>query len=36
MPDWLYFAHVPSTWSVLADPHRRAMLELLLERPQPR
>jgi DNA-binding transcriptional ArsR family regulator len=26
---------VSSTWSVLADPHRRAMLELLLERPRP-
>ena len=26
---------VPSTWSVLADPHRRAMLALLLERPRP-
>ena len=26
---------MPSTWSVLADPHRRAMLELLLERPRP-
>jgi DNA-binding transcriptional ArsR family regulator len=23
-----------STWSVLADPHRRAMLELLAERPR--
>jgi DNA-binding transcriptional ArsR family regulator len=28
-------AVVPSTWSVLSDPHRRAMLELLLERPRP-
>ena len=26
---------VPSTWSALADPHRRAMLMLLLERPRP-
>ena len=26
---------MPSTWSVLADPHRRAMLELLRERPRP-
>ena len=26
---------VPSTWSALADPHRRAMLSLLLERPRP-
>jgi DNA-binding transcriptional ArsR family regulator len=26
---------VPSTWSVLADPHRRAVLELLRERPRP-
>jgi DNA-binding transcriptional ArsR family regulator len=26
---------VPSTWSALADPHRRAMVELLLERPRP-
>jgi DNA-binding transcriptional ArsR family regulator len=25
---------VPSTWSVLADPTRRATLELLLERPR--
>ena len=25
----------PSTWSALADPHRRAVLELLLERPRP-
>jgi DNA-binding transcriptional ArsR family regulator len=25
---------VPSTWSALADPHRRAVLELLLERPR--
>jgi DNA-binding transcriptional ArsR family regulator len=24
-----------STWSALADPHRRAALELLLERPRP-
>jgi DNA-binding transcriptional ArsR family regulator len=26
---------VSSTWSALADPHRRATLELLLERPRP-
>jgi DNA-binding transcriptional ArsR family regulator len=26
---------VPSPWSALADPHRRAALELLLERPRP-
>jgi DNA-binding transcriptional ArsR family regulator len=26
---------VPSIWSALADPHRRAVLELLLERPRP-
>jgi DNA-binding transcriptional ArsR family regulator len=26
---------VPSTWSALADPHRRAVLELLRERPRP-
>jgi DNA-binding transcriptional ArsR family regulator len=26
---------VPSAWSALADPHRRAVLELLLERPRP-
>jgi DNA-binding transcriptional ArsR family regulator len=26
---------VPSTWSALADPHRRAVLTLLLERPRP-
>ena len=25
---------MPSTWTVLADPHRRAVLELLLERPR--
>jgi DNA-binding transcriptional ArsR family regulator len=24
-----------STWSALADPHRRALLELLRERPRP-
>ena len=24
-----------STWTALADPHRRAALELLLERPRP-
>jgi DNA-binding transcriptional ArsR family regulator len=24
-----------ATWSALADPHRRAILELLLERPRP-
>ena len=26
---------VPSAWSALADPHRRAVLELLRERPRP-
>lgn len=26
---------MPSTWSALADPHRRDVLELLLERPRP-
>jgi DNA-binding transcriptional ArsR family regulator len=26
---------VPSTWTALADPHRRAMVELLLEQPRP-
>jgi DNA-binding transcriptional ArsR family regulator len=26
---------VPSTWTALADPHRRAVLELLRERPRP-
>jgi DNA-binding transcriptional ArsR family regulator len=26
---------VPSTWSALADPHRREVLELLRERPRP-
>jgi DNA-binding transcriptional ArsR family regulator len=26
---------VPTVWSAIADPHRRAMLELLLERPRP-
>jgi DNA-binding transcriptional ArsR family regulator len=25
---------VPSTWSALADPHRRELLELLRERPR--
>jgi DNA-binding transcriptional ArsR family regulator len=25
---------VPSTWSALADPHRRALLDLLRERPR--
>jgi DNA-binding transcriptional ArsR family regulator len=27
--------HMPSPWSALADPHRRAMLELLLQSPRP-
>src|SRR4030081_2647861 len=35
MPFWLSSRPMPSTWSVLADPHRRAVLELLLERPRP-
>jgi DNA-binding transcriptional ArsR family regulator len=26
---------VPSTWSALADPHRREVLELLRDRPRP-
>jgi DNA-binding transcriptional ArsR family regulator len=26
---------VPTTWSALADPHRRAALELLLDGPRP-
>jgi DNA-binding transcriptional ArsR family regulator len=26
---------VPSTWAALADPNRRAILALLLERPRP-
>ena len=26
---------MPSTWSALADPHRRAAVALLLERPRP-
>jgi DNA-binding transcriptional ArsR family regulator len=26
---------MPSAWSALADPHRRAVLELLRERPRP-
>ena len=25
---------MPSTWTALADPHRRAILELLLEKPR--
>lgn len=29
-----YIGPVPSTWSALADPKRRAALELLLERPR--
>ncbi len=30
-----YICAVPSAWSALADPHRRAMLELLRESPRP-
>jgi DNA-binding transcriptional ArsR family regulator len=30
----LYAAGMSSTWSALADPHRRAVLELLRERPR--
>jgi DNA-binding transcriptional ArsR family regulator len=30
-----YIADMASTWSALADPHRRAVLRLLLERPRP-
>ena len=26
---------MPTTWSALADPHRRALIELLRERPRP-
>ncbi|MEY2532771.1 MAG: hypothetical protein QOF29_681 [bacterium] len=26
---------MPSTWSAVADPHRRRMLALMLERPRP-
>jgi DNA-binding transcriptional ArsR family regulator len=26
---------MPTTWSAVADPHRRAMLALMLERPRP-
>ena len=26
---------MPSTWSAIADPHRREILALLLERPRP-
>jgi DNA-binding transcriptional ArsR family regulator len=29
------FIGVSSPWQALADPHRRAVLELLLERPRP-
>jgi DNA-binding transcriptional ArsR family regulator len=29
------FVSVPSTWSAVADPHRRQMLALMLERPRP-
>jgi DNA-binding transcriptional ArsR family regulator len=28
------YKRVPSTWTALADPHRRAMLELLRESPR--
>jgi len=30
-----YATLVPSTWTALADPHRRTVLELLRERPRP-
>jgi len=30
-----YIRRVPSAWSALSDPHRRAMLELLRELPRP-
>ena len=33
MQVWLY-SGVPSTFAALADPHRRAMLGLMLERPR--
>jgi DNA-binding transcriptional ArsR family regulator len=29
------FISVPTTFAALADPHRRAMLSLMLERPRP-
>jgi DNA-binding transcriptional ArsR family regulator len=29
------YVAMPSAWSALADPHRRAMLELLRESPRP-
>jgi DNA-binding transcriptional ArsR family regulator len=40
MPPALYdrlviLVAVPSTWAALADPNRREMLSLLLERPRP-
>lgn len=31
---WLYTRMASSTWSVLSDPHRRAALAALLERPR--
>jgi DNA-binding transcriptional ArsR family regulator len=31
----MLFPVTTTTWTALADPHRRAMLELLLERPRP-
>jgi DNA-binding transcriptional ArsR family regulator len=35
MNGWLYISGpVPSTFAALADPHRRAMLGLMLERPR--
>ena len=30
-----YISDVASTWSALTDPHRRAVLRLLLEHPRP-
>jgi DNA-binding transcriptional ArsR family regulator len=35
IPSWLCSLSMPTTWSAVADPHRRAMLALMLERPRP-
>jgi DNA-binding transcriptional ArsR family regulator len=32
---WLYSSAMPSTWSALSDPHRRAAIELLRDGPKP-
>jgi DNA-binding transcriptional ArsR family regulator len=34
MQAWLYRSVATTTWTALADPHRRAMVELLRERPR--